>query len=65
MKDGRRDGSQRGTPELFLLQTSITSLGRLATSFTALSRNCYISGQQAGWPFSFIAQGLNGASEGY
>jgi DNA-binding transcriptional regulator YhcF (GntR family) len=54
-----------GTPELFLLQTSITGLGGLATSFTAVSRNCYKSGPQLvrspGLSVSFI----DGASEGY
>jgi hypothetical protein len=60
MKDGRRDDPSVGTPELFLLQTSITSLKKVATSFTAVSRNCYKSGRQTGWPLSFI----DGASEG-
>jgi len=61
VKDGRLDDSQRGTPELFLLQTSIASPWGVATSFTGVSRNCYKSGQQTGWPLSFI----DGASKGY
>jgi hypothetical protein len=50
MKDGRRDGPSVGTPELFLLQTSITRPWGVATSFTAVSRNCYKSGVKRAGP---------------